>query len=80
MIVKQIKVQILDPHSETNDDAREPWNAQALVVVDRFAIIFNAMASLISSRIAYKRKKDLGLYLNFQVLNSLIFLKKSFLK
>lgn len=47
MIVKLIKVQILDPCSETNHDARKPWNAQALVVVDKFASIFNAMASLI---------------------------------
>lgn len=47
MMVKQIKAQVLDPSSATNDDARKPWNAQALVTVDSFASIFNAMASLI---------------------------------
>lgn len=46
MTFKEIQVQILDPYSETNH-ARKPWNAQALAVVDIFANIFNAMASLI---------------------------------
>lgn len=47
MIVKQIQVQILDPCLETNDGARKPWNAQALVLVDKFASIFSGMASLV---------------------------------
>lgn len=46
MTFKEIQVQILDPYSETNH-ARKPWNAQTLAVVDIFANIFNAMASLI---------------------------------
>jgi len=47
MLVKQSKAQISDTSSATNDDPRKPWNAQALVIVDKFASIFVAVASLI---------------------------------